>query len=401
MAETASSEKYKHLNKLSKRILQCISCGDCREAIDYTMDPPKWGVCVARDHTTGFEPFFGRGKMQIIRSLWQGKLGLSSDMAQVIFQCPTCGACGKICPYELNSVDFYEALRAELSDAGYGLESHQVMNQVMLDKLNPYNQDNTRKKEWLGKLDFKVKNAATEPAEVLYFVGCTAALSPDIQTVAINTAKVLHKLGVDFSVFGEQEVCCGSVAMRTGNRKIFQQIAEKNVAMFKAKGVKTIITSCAGCYRTLKLDYEELLKDANIKVIHTVEFLDKLITDKKIPLKNLGITATYHDPCHAGRHIGLYEPPRALLSKIAKINEMKTIKVNAKCCGAGGGVKKGFPKLALDIGKSRIKEAEESGAEYLVSICPFCNRNLSEAIQESGSKLKFKDLMELVEEALK
>ncbi len=80
---------------------------------------------------------------------------------------------------------------------------------------------------------------------------------------------------------------------------------------------------------------------------------------------------------------------------------MKTIKDNAKCCGAGGGVKKGFPKLALDIAKKRVKEAEETGAEYLVSICPFCNRNLSEAIQESGSKLKFKDLMELVEEALK
>ncbi len=400
MGETTSSEKYKHLNKLSKRILQCISCGDCREAIDYTMDPPKWGVCVARENTAGFEPFFGRGKMQIIRSIWQGKLNLSDDMAQVIFQCPTCGACGKICPYELNSVDFYEALRAELSDAGYGLESHKAMNQVMLERLNPYNQDNARKKEWLSKLDFKVKNAAVEPAEVLYFVGCTAALSPDIQTVAINTAKVLHKLGVDFSVFGETEICCGSVAMRTGNRKIFQEIAEKNVAMFKEKGIKTIITSCAGCYRTLKLDYETLLKDANIKVLHTVEFLEKFITDKKIPLKNLSIRVTYHDPCHAGRHIGLYNAPRALLSKIATITEMKTIKDSAKCCGAGGGVKKGFPKLALDIGKSRIKEAEETGAEYIVSICPFCNRNLTEAIQESKSKLKFKDLMELVEEAL-
>ncbi len=401
MTEKTPSEKFPHLGKLQKRILQCISCGDCREATDNTINPPKWGVCVARENTVGFEPFFGRGKMQIIRSLWQGKLNLSPGMAEVIFQCPTCGACGKTCYYQINSVDYYEALRAELCDAGYGLESHKAMNQVMLEKLNPYNQDNARKKEWLAKLDFKVKDAAVETAEVLYFVGCTAALSPDIQTVAINTAKVLHKLGVDFAVFGEKEVCCGSVAMRTGNRKIFEQIAQKNVAMFKEKGVKTIITSCAGCYRTLKIDYAPYLKDANIKILHTAEFLDNLIKEKGIPLKNLGIKVTYHDPCHTGRHTGVYEPPRSILRKIATLTEMKTIKDNAKCCGAGGGVKKGFPKLALDIAKKRVKEAEETGADYLVSICPFCNRNLTEAIQESGSKLKFKDLIELVEEALK
>ena len=79
---------------------------------------------------------------------------------------------------------------------------------------------------------------------------------------------------------------------------------------------------------------------------------------------------------------------------------MKTIKQNAKCCGAGGGVKKGFPELALEIAKSRIQEAEETGAEYLVSICPFCYRNLSDAIKAMGSNIKMVDLMELVNTAL-
>ena len=65
-------------------LLQCISCGDCREATDYTSDPQKWGVCVARDNTSGFEAFFGRGKMQIIRSLWQRKLELSKDLSDYI-----------------------------------------------------------------------------------------------------------------------------------------------------------------------------------------------------------------------------------------------------------------------------------------------------------------------------
>jgi Fe-S oxidoreductase len=235
---------------------------------------------------------------------------------------------------------------------------------------------------------------------VLYFVGCTAALSPDLQAVAIKTAKVLHRLGVDFAILGEQEICCGSVAMRTGERKVFQATAEKNAALFKKTGIKTIITSCAGCYRTLKIDYKSLLEGSGIEVLHTVEFLEKHIDKNGIKLKNLGIHATYHDPCHAGRHVGLYEPPRALLKRMARVTEMKTIKDSAKCCGAGGGVKKAFPKLAMEIGKSRIQEAEETGADYIVSICPFCYRNLADAIKDKGSKMQVRDLLELVEEAL-
>ena len=400
MTEIDSKEKYKYLSKLEDMILQCISCGDCREATDYTMHPPKWGVCVAREHSTGFEPFFGRGKMQIIRSLWQGFLELSKDMADVVYQCPTCNGCSETCAYDIDNVAFYEALRAELVEAGCGLEAHVPMNKAMVELLNPYGRDNKEKAKWTEELDFKIKDASKEQADILYFVGCTAALTPDIRSVAINTAKVLKKLGIDFSIFGEQEVCCGSVAMRTGDRKAFDYVAEKNLDLFKKSDIKTIITSCAGCFRTLKKDYAELLKDQNIEVLHTIEYLNKYIKENNVVLKNLGLNTTYHDPCHTGRHMGVYEEPREILRKIANLTEMKTIKGNAKCCGAGGGVKKGFPEFSLEIAKSRIKEAEETGAEYLVSICPFCYRNLSDAIKDLGSNIKMIDLLELLNQAI-
>ena len=135
-------------------------------------------------------------------------------------------------------------------------------------------------------------------------------------------------------------------------------------------------------------------------VLHSIELIGKIINDQNKQLKNLGINVTYHDPCHAGRHVGLYEDPREILKKIANFTEMKSIKENAKCCGAGGGVKKGFPELALEIAKSRVKEAEETRAEYLVSICPFCYRNLSDAIKALNSKIKIIDLLELLDQAL-
>ena len=344
--------------------------------------------------------------MQIIRSLWQGKLELSKEMAEVIYQCPTCNACADACAYDMDNSAFYEALRAELVDAGCGLEAHIPMNQAMVELLNPYQRDNKQKKNWVEKLDFKVKKADSEQADILYFVGCTAALTPEIESVAISTAKILKKLGVDFSVFGEQEVCCGSVGMRTGDLKSFNSIATKNYELFKKSGVKKIITSCAGCYRTLKVDYADFTSDLGIEVLHTIKYIKSIIEEKNITLKNLGFTVTYHDPCHTGRNSGdlgannLYEEPREILGKIANLVEMKTIKQSAKCCGAGGGVKKGFPELAMEIAKARVREAEETGAEYLVSICPFCYRNLADAIKALNSQIKMIDLMDLVEQAL-
>ena len=342
--------------------------------------------------------------MQIIRSLIQKKLNLSKELAEVVFQCTTCNSCSEVCAYDIDNALIYEALRAELVDAGYGLEAHVPMNQAVVDLLNPYQRDNKQKQNWIDELEFNVKDANEEKADILYFVGCTAALTPEIKSVAIQTAHVLHKLNIDFSLFGKQEVCCGSVSKRTGNLKAFNIMATKNYEIFKKSGIRKIITSCAGCYRTLKVDYKDYLEDLNIEVLHTIEFLDSFLKEEKIELKNLGIKTTYHDPCHTGRNAGLtplYEEPRCILSQISEFIEMKTIKENAKCCGAGGGVKKGFPQLALEIAKTRIKEAEDTGAEYLVSICPFCYRNLNDAIKSLNSHIKMVDLIELISFSLK
>jgi len=400
MTEINPNEKYEHLAKLEDIVITCISCGDCREAIDYTAEPKKEGVCVVWEQTPGFEPFFSRGKMQIIRSLWQDKLELSMDMAKVIYQCTTCNACADACSYDMDNSALYEALRAELVDANYALEGHVQMNKAMVELLNPYNRDNVLKGEWLKELNFEIKEATKEKCEILYYVGCTAALTEEIRTVAINTAKVLKELSVDFSVLGENEVCCGSVAMRTGDRNAFNSVAIKNYELFKKSGAKTIITSCAGCYRTLKVDYAEYMEELGIEILHSIELIKNVIEEKNIELKDLGFKTTYHDPCHTGRHIGLYEEPREILNNITKLIEMKNIKNNAKCCGAGGGVKKEFPELSMEIAKSRIREAEATGADYLVSICPFCFRNLSDAIKDLNSDLKMIDLLELINQAL-
>ena len=405
---TEIKEPLKNLSKLDQAALACAQCGQCR-----VTNWPSKGIfdsCPVYKANNLFEPYNARGKNLIMKGLLWGHLKLSQDISDVIFQCTLCGLCEEVCfnaqsenfdfPLQniMDHVNTYEALRADLVEAGFPIESQVPMNKAMVELLNPYERDNKEKLTWTNELDFKIKDAYTEDAETLYFVGCTSALTPQIQHVAIASAKLFNKLSIDFSVFGEHEVCCGSVGMRTGDRKSFEEVAEQNTNLFKERGIKRIVTSCAGCYRTFKKDYGEKLE--GIEILHTIEFLNDIISKKDVQLKNLDIKTTYHDPCHLGRHMGLYDAPRDLLTKISKMTEMKTNRVGAMCCGAGGGVKKGFPDLSMEMAKNRVKEAEETSAEYLVSTCPFCWRNLSDAIESSGSNMKMIDLVELLLESI-
>lgn len=407
---TESKDPLEHIKKVKDAALSCVQCGQCRS--------PQWGimginyVCPVykTEVTPKFEPFNSRGKNVILKGLLWGDLELSYELSEIIFQCSLCGACEDFCHNSYNEniefanhrwmeqVKVFEALRADLVEAGFPLEAHVPMNKAIIELLNPYGRDNKEKSSWMEKLDFPIKLADKEKVEILYFVGCTAALTPQIQNIAVATAKIFNKLGVDYGVLGDQEICCGSVSMRTGDRKTFTAVAQKNADLFKKLGIKKIITSCAGCYRTLKKDYGKLLDD--IEIMHTVEFLDNLMANKEIKLKKLDLITTYHDPCHIGRHIGIYEEPRCILKALSHLNEMETNKNGATCCGAGGGVRKGFPELSMEMAINRIKEAEKTKATILVSTCPFCYRNLMDAIQECKSNLEMKDLVELFLEAL-
>jgi Fe-S oxidoreductase len=404
-------DRLKNLLKVKDAALSCVHCGQCRVA----NWPEKnfYYVCPVykTNFTPNFEPFFARGKNIILKGLLWGDLELSQELSEIFFQCSVCGACDDFCHNSYNKyIDFanakwmdqvkvFEALRADLVEAGYALEPHEAMNKALVELLNPYERNNKDKSDWIRKLDFKIKDLDKEKADILYFVGCTTALTPKIQRIAIATAKIFNLLNVDFGVLGENEICCGSVALRTGNKKAFEKVANLNAKLFKEKGIKKIITSCAGCYRTLKKDYGNLLEE--IEVQHTVEFLEELLANNDIKLEKLDRTTTYHDPCHLGRHMGIYDLPRNILYKISDFSEMQTNREAAMCCGAGGGLRKGFPELSLEMAKNRVKEAEDLNVEFLVSTCPFCFRNLSDAIDELDSDMVMIDLVELFLNALK
>lgn len=199
---------------------------------------------------------------------------------------------------------------------------------------------------------------------MIYFRGCTAREKlPDIQ----NATETLLKLaGVDYSIL-DDEKCCGSVLLRTGFEDEALKQIEKNTEILKGE---VILTSCAGCYKTLTTDYEGL------DVIHISQLLDNLIKEGKLNFSKKDLNVTYHDSCHLGRHCGVFDEPREVIKSVADIVEMENIREDSLCCGAGGGVKSAYPVIASQMSDSRIKQAKETGCDTLVTPCPFCKLNL-------------------------
>ena len=247
--------------------------------------------------------------------------------------------------------------------------------------------------------------AKGQTPEVLFWVGCAGSYDDRYKRVTIAFAKILNAAGVRFAVLGTEETCTGDPARRAGNEFLFQMQAINNIQVLNKYGITKVVTACPHCFNTLKNEYPEL--GGNYEVIHHSAFLQQLINDGKIRLKEGGVfqgkRITYHDSCYLGRANNIYEAPRAVLRALdAELVEMKRCRSNGLCCGAGGAQMFKEPeKGRKDINMERTEEALSTGAKTIAVACPFCMTMISDGVKskEKESDVKVKDLAELIAES--
>jgi len=209
---------------------------------------------------------------------------------------------------------------------------------------------------------------------VLYYPGCLSKFV--LKAEAENYKRILTKIGIDFIMI-PQELCCGSPVRNAGYEVESRKLARKNFQLFKEHNIKKIITNCPACFKTFFKDYKEMMSDWDIEVEYVTTAVLNNLKEKDIVNRKTG-RITYHDPCHLGRHSGIYEEPRNILRLIGyEIVEMIHSKENSLCCGAGAGLKVNNPKLAGEIVKKRIKEAIQTGASKIITTCPLCFSHLT------------------------
>jgi Fe-S oxidoreductase len=262
-----------------------------------------------------------------------------------------------------------------------------------------------------GMSNFKVPTMAElaakgESPEVLFWVGCAGSFDDRYKQVTIAFAKILNKVNVKFAVLGTEESCTGDPARRAGNEFLFQMQAISNIQVLNGYGIKKIVTACPHCFNTLKNEYPEL--GGNYEVLHHSEFLQQLINEGKIKLKEggefKGKRITYHDSCYLGRANDIYEAPRAVLEALdSELVEMKRSRAKGLCCGAGGAQMFKEPEKGnKDVNIERIEDALETKPNVVAVACPFCMVMMTDGVKnkEKEAEIKVYDLAELIDKSM-
>ena len=238
--------------------------------------------------------------------------------------------------------------------------------------------------------------------DILFWVGCSGSFDQRAQKITKAFATILNKVEIKYAILGKQEMCTGDPARRAGNEFMFQMMAYQNIQLLNNYNIKKIVTACPHCFNTLKNEYPEL--GGNYEVIHHTVFLQQLIDEGKIKMKEggnfKGKKITYHDSCYLGRANNIYEAPRKVLEALdAELIEMKRCRSNGLCCGAGGAqMFKEEEKGNTRINIERTKEAIGTNANIIATACPFCNTMMTDGIKSNEKEdiMQVMDIAELI-----
>lgn len=308
--------------------------------------------------------------------------------------CTNCGLCQEMCPVKIDTPRLIRETRKKaIKESLLPLSGQKETLENVEDHGHPWSSPAEERAEWARDLHLP------ERGEILYFAGCFQSMrSPEVLRASVE---LLRSGGIEVAYLHEMEVCCGSPVYKMGATDLFERLARKNFDAFRKAGARKIITSCPGCFNML-LRYGEHIEEFDIEVEHITQVMARMIDEGKIRFKPSEITVTYHDPCDLGRHAGIYEEPRKVLSSVPglQIREMEFSKEMAVCCGAGGGVKKTHPELATAIGRRRLESAKETGAELLITPCPFCCNNFRDALKDCGIDIDVGELSVFLSELI-
>ncbi len=405
-------------NLSPRQLLELDACTRCGECV-------TWCPVYAQDSRLELTP---RAKARAFRKILRAQDGLVATLfpqvtwlgrrlnppqrqkrriaafVRSLYECSTCGQCHYKCPSYIDTVELWESIRKSMVRSGYGpLENHKLLTSSVKAYDNPWQQPRSTRDKWARRAH-KQKQIASIPkilgktkAETLYFVGCTASFDVNIKSVAVSTTRMLELCGVDFGILGTQEKCCGSVLLRVGDPE-YERLARENIETFNRLGIRTLVTSCAGCYKTISQDYPRVA-EMHFEILHMVQFIARLIDQGRLTFqKEVPLTVTYHDPCHLGRASGIYEAPRKILTSIPgiKLIEIERHHQDSRCCGAGGGLKAGFPEVQEKMARARVKDAVATGATDFVTACPFCYQGLLVGILAEGAAIRMRDITEII-----
>ena len=323
---------------------------------------------------------------------------------EVIWDCTTCRACQEACPIYIEHVPKLIEMRRNLAmERAEMPEAAQDALKSLNTRFHPFRGTTLTRTDWTEGLDIKIM-AEDSDVDILYWVGCNAALEDRNVKVAQATARIMQAAGVNFGILGEEENCCGDPARRMGDEYLFQTMCQGNIEVLKAYNVKKIVTACPHGYNTLKHEYPQF--GGNFEVIHHTQFIAELIRSGKLKVGSLkgNKKIAYHDSCYLGRYNDIYEEPREILRAIGGINrvELERSRQNSFCCGGGGGHIWMEEDPDKRVNERRVQQIMDAKVDMVATGCPYCLTMFEDGIKakEMEESLLARDLSEIIAEIL-
>jgi Fe-S oxidoreductase/nitrate reductase gamma subunit len=382
----------------------CVRCGRCQAACPaYNTEKslsPKKLVQDLKSHWLAKLPAIRSGQSESFEDPLIDGSGVSQDD---LWSCTTCRHCMEVCPLQIEHVDKVVDMRRHLVlMEGVMPDELVTLNRNVENNFNPWGVGWSERDNWVARrgVDVPVLEAGAE-FDVLLWVGCAGSFDDRYQKVVAATVRLMEKAGIRFGILGTAEKCCGDPVRSSGNEYLYQSLVAENIATMDALGVKTIVTTCPHCLKTLDKEYPQF--GGNYEVIHHSAYLLDLMAQGKLKaVKPLAAKTTLHDSCYLSRYAGITAEPRALLGRIEglELTEMERCREDNFCCGAGGG-RMWMEEEAPRINNVRAEEALATGAELIGSACPFCLTMLDDGVKAAkrDEDVKVLDLAEILERA--
>ncbi len=387
----ASSEELERLAN------QCVKCGLCL----------PWCPVYQKMLMEEASP---RGRVQLAKRFLHpkhgGKTRPSKELAKAFYTCTSCDACSCFCPSQIKPGEVIQEGREKIFSEGGVPEAVGVVKTNILKTTNAYGgkrEDRTSIYPPSARERMVVRRRG-DKAETLLFLGCVANYL-DMRIVP-SFIKIMDAAGVEYALLASEELCCGLPLYLMGDKETFSQNAAQVVSLIRETGARELVTPCAGCYKSFRKHYSEVVK-MDLAVYHSTQYLHRLLERKAVRLAKSGDQRiTYHDPCDLGRGFQIFEEPRAVLKAVVgdDLIEMEKNRLMARCCGGGGSMLALGPQLAADMATLRVKDAEEVGAKIIVSGCSTCKDNMRKGVKaipkEGRPKIKVMDITEVVADSI-
>ena len=372
----------------SLQVYTCVECGRCTEHCPANLTgkilDPKEIVLGTRRYLEEFGP---QGSDPLL-----GK-HLSMEAA---FQCTTCGACEYQCPVGIQHLPVIVGLRRGAVNTGQWDDTYGTKLFLNLERSgNALGLPRSERDQFIQKHALPIFDGGQE---YCLWLGCMGSYDPQGREIVLALVEVLRFLGIGFGVL-RKEKCNGEPARRLGNDLLFGTLAQENLEEIRRGGVKKLLSICPHCVRTMKDDWKEF--GADLEIEHHSELLARFAAQLPEPGGQRS-SVVFHDACYLGRYRGIFDQPRAVVSRLGTLVDPPRARERGFCCGAGGGRFFLGEETGKRVSIARAEELLATGAEVVGAACPFCHSMLRDALATaSPAPPRLLDIAQIAVEALR